>query len=229
MITPKILSDKVSYFLSKENWSEEDRRYVFKLFYFTGEEIVACDTHWLVRVKNVRKGEHYENKDGYPVTTVWPYPNYKRVLLQEESVGWQEKFLTTPGSGFYLNLKRAKQLFTFLRSATKNGPGPGPMVCLEKIGEELTAYAVSPEYYMRFDLTSSVGSGFDWAGVFSLNYLAAAFDLLEASKPDTLTIRAEKQPKRRGPQLVLETEDLYILCTPMNVGSYAGSKFTKKG
>lgn len=228
MITTKILSEKVSYFLSKEKFSADDPRYPFCFFYFTGKEIVACDTHWLVQVKNVQKESHYEDKDGYPVTPMYSYPHWERVLLREDQIGWQDTFSTAKGDGGYLDLKRAKQFFTFLRGAVKNPDlGSVPVVRLEKVKKDLRAYAVSPDFYIQLELKTDVTPGFDWAGVYSSDYLAAAFNLLEASRPDTLTIRVEKQPERSGPILILETKDLLILGSPMR--NYAASQFVKKG
>lgn len=208
----KILKKLAAFTMNKKEATPGTTREVLQYLYFTGDAIVATDTHWLVVLKDVAANAHYETADGEAVTCEQQYPDYKRVLLDKDRIAWKH---TWPKEAQIV--QRLKALLSGIARAMKDTSfNKRPTVMLYKSADTVGMISACKELQTQVRLLSGETDGPDFEGYYFLNYWTKALELLKAVGGD-LTISVSKTRKGMLPLITLETPQVLILGAPVGV------------
>lgn len=208
----KILKKLAAFTMAKKEATSGTVREALQYLYFTGDAIVATDTHWLVILKDVPADEHYETTNGETVTCEQPYPDYKRVLLSENRIAWK---YTWPEEAQIV--QRLKALLTGVSRAVKDTAfNSRPTVMLYKSADALGMISACKELQIQACLLSGLTDKTHFEGYYFLNYWTKALELLEAVG-GTPTIYVSKAKEGMSPLITLETPQVLILGAPFGV------------
>lgn len=208
----KILKKMAAFTMAKKEATPGTTREVLQYLYFTGDSIVATDTHWLVVLKDVAANAHYETADGEAVTCEQQYPDYKRVLLDEDRIAWK---YTWPKEAQII--QRLKALLSGIARAIKDTSfNKRPTVMLYKDNDTVGMISACKELQIQTCLLSGLTDEGDFEGYYFLGYWTKALELLEVVGGD-LTISVSKTRKGMPPLISLETPQVIILGAPVGM------------
>lgn len=215
MIAQTLLYKKLAKFTCPP---AEKHRPIFNCLFFDGEQVIACDTHWIAMVKDYKAEPHLETIEGkISDLEVEKYPDYHRILLKEEHIRWKHKIKF--GILNDLRLDRWKQLLDFLKKAIKDKTKADYLpVALRKAGSRMFLYASGPVFSMKFDLCSNLDDkDLNWIVYFNVEYLLKTIDFLKATDPAEMEISiGDYNPISQCPMINFETEDLRLQGTSLN-------------
>lgn len=210
----KILKKLAAFTMAKKEATPGTTREVLQYLYFTGDAIVATDTHWLVVLKDVPSDVHYETTNGETATCEQPYPDYKRVLLSKDRIAWK---YTWPKEAQIV--PRLKALLTGVARAVKDTDfNSRPTVMLHKSSDTLGMISAYKELQIQTYLVSGQTGEPHFEGYYFLSYWTKALELLEAVGGD-LTLSVSKTRKGMPPLITLETPQIIILGAPVDMSN----------
>lgn len=195
-----------------------------KYLYFTGKSVVATDSHWLAILKDYPSKPCLGTAAG-PVSDVCDYtdyPDYKKVLIQTQDIGWSYTWKK--------DTEFLKRLTAFLSGAERAVRDKKPrrfkgirygrgLLLLRKKGGDFSGFMahVGLEIHARF-LCGLDGDG-DFEGFYSLPGFLRALDFLHSvSGNSDFTLYVKRQPvnAKAGPLITMETPEALVLGTPMS-------------
>ena len=215
MLKQKLLYTKLAAFASND-----PGRPIFNLLYFTGEEVVATDIHWLAVAKGYQTEEHFETKDGTPEKKLGEYPDWKRLVPEDKEMSfihtYKEDVMTKT-----THAKRMKQVVSALVKATKMPKGRMEVSCLKKHGDGLYFLTADPDFQLKARILTGLSEQSDFKFYSNPRELLKALDLIDASEPDSLTIKVDRKWQR----IFFETEDVFIIGSGLLLSGNTASEY----
>lgn len=209
-----ILKKLAAFTANTKNAPTGTNREVLRYLYFTGHEVVATDTHWLAILKDeLTENPHYEDANGDKVNPPNPYPDYRRILIPRDQIGWEYVFPEEADI-----LQRLKHLFTGMASAVKDTSfNKRPSILVHK-SENLELFSACKELQIHTQLLSGLTDPFTFEGYYFLSYLIKAFDFLGAAGGGKVRLYVpERVVPKAGPLLTLETPRALVLGGPVGM------------
>jgi len=211
MITPTV------FYQQMKKWvSTDEARPVFQHIYFDGERAVATNVHRMVVVKNHPSDAHFETTMGARAdkTEKWTFPTFDRAIPPLDKALWMHE-IEFPVFTFKDFITQWKNGFDSVKKVAKSTKYN--CFALQKLGGKLYARAINGSISMTISLLNiekPSSKNEDWFAGFNINYIIDAIDFLKATEPRELRMYVNG-----GHVLVIETEELLMVITPVNLKS----------
>lgn len=183
-----------------------------KYMNFTGQQVVATNTHWLGLLKDYKSIPHIGTAQGGLPPEDLRYPDYHQVIPKETS--WE---VTWPlGTEFLAHLL---PLLVGAEKALKDKDSTtADLIVLRKQGGNLDAYMTYPGSIIKVGMLRELSASEDFDGGYHLpNFIRAIDFLLSASGATNLkmSIGKHRHNAQVGPLLMFETDKAFVLGSPV--------------
>lgn len=178
MLKNKYLYTKLAAFASKDK-----ARPIFNYLNFTGEEVVAINTHWLAVAKGYKAEPHMESTDGSKVECPGKFPEWRGLLPSGKQLQYSHIFEENPKDK-YSKMRRVKQVIQNVDKAVKMPRDQFTVACLVKEGEKVYYLVCDRDYFFKVQIFDGIKDLPDFRFYCAPTYLEMAFDLLDAAEPD---------------------------------------------
>ena len=178
MLKNKYLYTKLAAFASKDK-----ARPIFNYLNFTGEEVVATNTHWLAVAKGYKAEPHMESTDGSKVECPGKFPEWRGLLPSGKQLQYSHIFEENPKDK-YSKMRRVKQVIQNVDKAVKMPRDQFTVACLVKEGEKVYYLVCDRDYFFKVQIFDGIKDLPDFRFYCAPTYLEMAFDLLDAAEPD---------------------------------------------
>lgn len=207
MLKNKYLYTKLAAFASKDK-----ARPIFNYLNFTGEEVVATDTHWLAVAKGYKAEPHMESTDGSTVECPGKFPEWKGLIPSGKQLQYSHIFEENPKDR-YSKMRRIKQVIQSVDKAVKMPRGQFTVACLVKDGERVYYLVCDRDYFFKVQIFDGIKGLPDFRFYCVPAYLEMAFDLLDAAESDKVMFGISESRNI----MFIETDDVLILGTCVRV------------
>lgn len=189
---------------------------------FTGESVVATDTHILVILKKYPSTPHLGHADGSPADTLWSqddYPKYSQLIPKKDQVDWRHTWLEDDGLEILYQLKA---FLTGMDKAIKKDKVARKtgLIRLHHERDVLDLYTGCHGLVTKTRLLEGLKDKKKFDGYYAMRYVLAALEILNhTSAYPPLEMYVAKKPeciqREWSPVLVLENFDVLILLSPL--------------
>lgn len=204
---------------AKEAGSESFPKATLQFLNFTGESVVATDTHILAVLKNYKSEPHLGRADGSSADThcSWSnYPDYKRVLVPKDRADWRHVWQSETDQ--YI-LYQLKVFLEGVNKAVRKDRSPGvPVLRLHREQDTLNLYTGCRGLAVKTRILQELTDGKTFDGYYALPCFIKALDLLSsAGNGGHVEMYTSKTSPRSnaGPLITLETPDALVLIAPV--------------
>lgn len=204
---------------AKEAGAEIFPKATLQFLNFTGESVVATDTHILAVLKNYKSEPYLGRADGSPVDThcSWSdYPDYKRVLVPKDRADWHHVWQSETDQYILYQLK------VFLegvdKAARKDRTLGVPVLRLHREQDTLDLYTGCHGLAVKTQVPQNLKDEKVFNGYYALPCFIKALDLLSsAGNGGHVEMYTSKTSPRSnaGPLITLETPDALVLIAPV--------------
>ena len=201
MLKNKYLYTKLAAFASKDK-----ARPIFNYLNFTGEEVVAINTHWLAVAKGYKAEPHMESTDGSKVECPGKFPEWRGLLPSGKQLQYSHIFEENPKDK-YSKMRRVKQVIQNVDKAVKMPRDQFTVACLVKEGEKVYYLVCDRDYFFKVQIFDGIKDLPDFRFYCAPTYLEMAFDLLDAAEPDKVMFGISESRNI----LFIETDGVLIL------------------
>jgi len=219
MITPTTLYKEMS------KWVDPKDR--FPVINFTGEEAVAVTSFSLAIVKNWPTPDpHLENPDGIRTKEDLKFPDYRKVCIAENNVGWRQEF--RGGKPFLSHpiLSHWKLTFQFVERMLKRPKEKYFPVHLQKRSKKLLLYAVNENICLKLVLADELEDDADWESTYNVKYLLKSVEFLLAAGTEEFRMYVNKNEDGKR-FLAFESAELMLLFVPLLLTSVRSERVNK--
>lgn len=203
MLKNKYLYTKLAAFASKDKV-----RPIFNYLNFTGEEVVATNTHWLAVAKGYKAEPHMESTDGSKVECPGKFPEWRGLIPSGKQLQYSHIFEENPKDK-YSKMRRVKQVIQNVDKAVKMPRGQFTVACLVKDDERIYYLVCDRDYFFKVQIFDGIKDLPDFRFYCAPAYLEMAFDLLDAAEPDKVMFGVNESHNI----MLIETDDVLILGT----------------
>lgn len=186
---------------------------------FTGESVVATDTHILAVLKKYKSEPHLGRADGLPAgapCSQSDYPDYKKVLIPKDRTDWNHIW---QGETDRYILYQLKVFLEGVDKAARKERAPGvPVLRLHREQDTLDLYTGCHGLVTKTRILQNLTDGKTFDGYYALSCFIKALDLLNSagdwSCVEMYTSKTSPRSKA-GPLITLETPDALVLIAPV--------------
>ena len=186
---------------------------------FTGESVVATDTHIRAVLKNYKSEPHLGHADGSPADTPCSqsdYPDYKRVLIPEDRTDWNHVW---QGETDRYILYQLKVFMEGVDKAARKDRSLGvPVLRLHREQDTLNLYTGCQGLAVKTRILQDLKDEKVFDGYYALSCFIKALDLLSSAGNggyvEMYTSKTSPRSKA-GPLITLETPDALVLIAPV--------------